>query len=206
MKTIVIVCTLVLLSFFARPASASVDTTPGDQAASPLPTPEAAEQHVTVPSLPGEPNKEGTVRAGGEIKTDGAGYPINNRQPVVPGASGSAPSPGANAAPGQATTSGPVPRNPNAKSPRGATPSSRNASATAASSTFMVKGKVKAYQPGASIRLALVKSGRFLSYSIAPDAVAPADLRLGEVVNVRIVNRGKARAVDLVERTTPLER
>ena len=143
------------------------------------------------------------MRAGGEIKTDEAGYPINSKKPVVPSASGSPASPAANAAPGQATTSGPAPRNQKSPNARVPTSSSRNGSATPASSTFMVKGRVKAYKPGASIRLALVKSGRLLSYSLAPDAVAPADLKLGEVVNVRIVNRGKARAVDLVERTTP---
>ena len=178
MMKFVTVFSLALL-VLSRPAPVSEDANPSDQAASasPRPTPEAAEQHVTVPSLPGEPNKEGTVRAGGEIQTDAAGYPRNSGRAVEP-------------------TS---PEHRNAPS------SAQNVPTKPASSSFAMKGRVKAYQPGVSIRIALVRSGRLLSYSLAPDVVAPGDLRLGEVVNVRIVNRGKARAVDRVERVATMK-
>jgi hypothetical protein len=182
MKKFAAVLSLALLAL-SRSAPAASCANPGDQDAAPRPTPEVAEQHVTIPSLPGEPNKEGTVRTTGEIQTDAAGYPKNSGRAVQPA---SPEKPGAQAAPG--------------KRPDRSAPSSAQNVPGTTSSLFMMKGTVKAYQPGVSIRIALMKSGRLLSYHLAPDVVAPDDLRLGEVVNVRIVNRGKARAVDRVDR------
>ncbi|MEO6326133.1 MAG: hypothetical protein ABIT01_15745, partial [Thermoanaerobaculia bacterium] len=174
------------------------------------PTPEAAEQHVTVPSLPGEPNKEGTVRADGQIQTDAAGYPRNDARPVVPATPGgpaaaeptrsgplrNAPAPGMRPPAKIGGANAPVTRESAVTS--GASGSS--SSATPGRSTFLVKGKIRGYENGRSIRIALSRSGRVLSYVLSPDAVTPGDLKVGDVVTLRIVNRGKARAVDLVER------
>lgn len=173
----------------------------GPQAASPRPTPDAAEQHVTVPSLPGERNKEGTVRPGGEIRTDEAGYPVNNRRPVEPGSDKS----GTQAAPakGEATRSAPrTGQTPDARPRRTVSQPVAGSTASGApgNSSFFIKGVVKKYEPGKSIRIALSRTGRLIDYTLASDVVVPDDLRPGEPVSVRIVNQGKVRAVDRVER------
>jgi len=47
--------------------------------ATPVPKPESAPQHVTAPSLPGQPNKQGTVTPDGGMPMDSEGYAVTKR-------------------------------------------------------------------------------------------------------------------------------
>jgi hypothetical protein len=169
------------------------------QTPGPAPTPAGAEQHVTVPSLPGQDNREGTVRPDNAMPTDSAGYVRSNPQ--------SADRPDAMTSPPAGT---PQP-GPGAPAPR---VSSRRASAPAptkapvittkrssAPSYMSVRGTVQSVKLGKSLTLKLHTTGKLLTYTIDDKADVPADLAKGQDVTVRVKVGVKGRVTDKVERT-----
>jgi hypothetical protein len=149
----------------------------------PTPTPMAAEESVTVPSLPDQPNKEGVVRPDGRLTTDPDGHVLTNPAPVQPTDEPSVSSP-----PPGPVLGGPL----YSKAP----PRARGA----AMSTVSVRAVVKAIQAGTSVTLRFPRRSRTLTYSLAPEAFVPDDLKPGETVRVRILANGKKRVVDQIER------
>src|SRR5512143_2008388 len=86
-----------------------------DKPAPPPATPESAPLHVTVPSVPGQENRQGVVKPQSGLQTDSEGYAVTKRlstdtEPTKPPASGQkkAPATAAGTAPQAAIPSIPV--------------------------------------------------------------------------------------------------
>lgn len=172
----------------------------GSAAAEPTPTPrpkiDSAPQHVTIPSLPGQPNREATVRPDGELATDAAGNSVTRPMsaetgqptptpaavrtgapPIAPGASGMAP-----------VTAGP------------AGPIGSGNGGAVKPSTLEVRAVVVAYEAGRSVTVRIRRRGSVVTYVFAPGAEVPADLKRGNAVRLRVLVDGKDRVADRVER------
>jgi hypothetical protein len=164
------------------------------RAEDPPPTPQAAPQHVTVPSLPGEPNREGVVKPGGGLKTDqygnltqSIGPPPASTAPTTPGAaarpSGRTASPSGSATV-PAATAGPAPSGP--------------AVATGANVAH-IRGVVKDYAAGKSLTITVRGTGKDVTYTLKAGATVPAGLKAGDPVRIRVLIAEKGKVADVVE-------
>lgn len=192
--------TAVLLASSSLALLAAVPATADPPPPTPPPTVVSAPQHVTVPSLPGQKNEEGTVKLGGEIQTDGVGNiltpPRSADSPSgtpAPGPAGKAAGPaaapdrkGAPAVPSAAV--GPAPEGP-------AVATGKNVVA--------IRGVVTAIEPGKSITVKVQKTGKDVTYTLAPGAAVPAGTKAGDKVRVRILAAEKGKVADRVERLPP---
>ncbi len=164
----------------------------GEPPPTPMPTLAVAPQHVTAPSLPGEPNREGVVRPSGELKTDDYG---NLVQPVgVPPVSTSPASPGKPpaAARTKAPAAGPVPANTAGPAPLGP-------GVATGPNVAHLRGVVKAYEAGKSLTMTVRGTGRDVTYTLKAGATVPAGLKAGDAVRIRVLAAEKGKVVDGVE-------
>ena len=156
----------------------------------PMPTMAVAPQHVTVPSLPGEPNREGVVRPSGTLKTDAYG---NLAQPVggPPVASPTA-SVGKSRPKPIASSGGPVPLSSPGPAPSGP------ATVTGPNVAHM-RGVVKAYEAGKSLTMTVRGTGRDVIYNLKAGAKVPSSLKPGDAVRIRVLTAEKGNVVNGVE-------
>ncbi|KAA0256282.1 hypothetical protein FBQ97_05545 [Acidobacteria bacterium ACD] len=165
----------------------------------PPPTVVSAPQHVTVPGLPGQKNKEGTVKLGGEIQTDAVGnivtQPMSAEGPKgtpAPAPAGKQPATGAPAQGGTAA----VPAVPVGPAPAGpAVATGKNVVA--------IRGVVTAIDPGKSITVKVQRTGKDVTYTLAPKAEVEAGTKVGDSVKVRILAAEKGKVADKVELLPP---
>lgn len=158
--------------------------------AAPADPPTATEQHVTVPSLPGEPNKDTVVSPSGSMKTDANGWVVS--KPATGVAPTAPPTPSRQAAPAQGA---PVAR------PRPKVgPASSAPTAASGNNTMTIRGVVKAVSPSQSVTIQRASSGSVVTYALAPGAAVPTGLKPGERVKLRVLVLEKNRVADKVER------
>src|ERR1019366_7570281 len=141
-------------------------------------TPTPIEEHVVAPSLPDQPNKEGVVRPSGSMPTDSEGYVRTNRGAVDP--SSTSPASGGAAVQGSATGSGAA----GTVSVPASTPAP-NGKATVKAAFLSVRGTVRAYEKGVSIKV-VEADGRERTVKIAAKASVYEGLAVGDKVIVRI--------------------
>jgi hypothetical protein len=165
----------------------------------PTPTPKGSEQHVTVPSLPDQPNREGTVQPAGGLKTDSEGYaktktydgtvaptpaPAGRRKPPAKGSgAGAAPA----APPPDTLKAGPAPT---------------GKMVTTGANVMHTLGTVTSVQPDGSVTVKLKRTGATVTYTRAANADVPADLKAGDSVRVQVLAAEKGRVTDKIERVT----
>lgn len=166
----------------------------------PAAKPESAPQHVTAPSLPGQPNKQGTVKPEGGMPMDSEGYAVTKR--YDPGAPASKPAKGppasSAAAPARAPTAAPAAA---PAIPVGPAPSGK-AVATGAN-TLTVRGTVVSLAPGKSVTIRLQRTGTENTYTLAPGATVGEGVKPGREVRVRVLAAEKGKVADKVEVVTP---
>lgn len=171
----------------------------------PAATPQSASQHAIAPSLPGQPNREGTVKPDGGLPMDSEGYAITKRyDPSAPPAKAS-PQPGAKpaaapaapatgtAAPGAAAAAASIPVGP---APTG------KAVATGAN-TATIRGNLVAVEPGKSVTIRIQRTGVDNTYTLKEGAKVAADLKPGQLVRVRVLPAEKGKVADRVEAVPP---
>lgn len=165
----------------------------------PMPTAVSAPQHVTVPSLPGQPQKQGTVKLGGEVQTDGVGNVTNQPLSVdAPGSTKQAAPSGSKGAAAKAPAQGSAPAAAVPSIPVGPAPSGP---ATATGANYVsVKGTVTAFEAGKSITVKNQRTGKDVTYTLVPDAAVAAETKVGDTVKVRIRAAEKGKVADRVER------
>jgi hypothetical protein len=166
--------------------------------ATPAPKPESAPQHVTAPSLPGQPNKEGTVKPDGGMPMDSEGYAITKRyDPNAPGAKPATGAPPASAAApaGQAAPAA-APNIPIGSAPTGK-------AMTTGANYVTVRGTLVAFEDGKSVTIKLQKTGTKNTYTLAPGATIATDAKPGQLVRVRVLAAQKGKVADRVEIVTP---
>jgi len=167
-----------LASLASGPAASAAPTDP----------PVASEQHVTVPSLPGQPNKDAVVRPSGTLKTDSAGWVDTKPDAGAPAPQPASPKPApAGGAPAAASMPkvGPAPSGPS-------TPTGRN--------TITIRGVVESVSPAKSVTIRRTNSGSVVTYTLAPGATVSAGLKPGEKVKLRVLALEQERVADRVER------
>jgi hypothetical protein len=166
--------------------------------ATPTPNPQSAPQHVTVPSLPGDKNKEGTVRPDGGMPMDSEGYAVTKRyDPGAPPAKASpAAAPAGKAAPAPAAGGAAA-----AQIPVGPAPTGKMA--VTGENYINVRGTLVSVEPGKSVTIRLQKTGTENTYTLAPGAAVPAGLEPGKTVRVRVLAAQKGKVADRVERIDP---
>lgn len=153
----------------------------------PVDPPPAAEQHVTVPSLPGQPNKDAVVRPSGSLKTDAAGWVVT--KPEAGEKSRPAPRPAS------AARSAPM----NAPMPR-VGPAPSGPAIVTGNNTMTIRGVVEAISPSQSVTIRRPSSGSVVTYPLAPGAALPAGLKPGDSVKLRVLALEKDRVAERVER------
>ena len=158
--------------------------------AAPADPPAATEQHVTVPSLPGQPNKDTVVRPSGSLKTDGNGWVVT--KPAAGGAPTAPPALSGQLAPARgAPVAAPRPKvGPAPSAPTAATGNSR----------VTIRGVVEAVSPSRSVTIRRASSGSVVTYALAPGAAVPTGLKPGERVKLRVLALERGRVADRVER------
>ena len=170
--------------------------------ATPAPKPESAPQHVTAPSLPGQPNREGTVKPDGGMPMDSEGYAITKTydpsaptpKPATGAAPASAAAPGA--APGGQTAPAAVPNIPIGSAPTGK-------ATTTGANYVTVRGTLVSLEAGKSVTIKLQKTGKQNTYTLAPDATVATDAKPGQLVRVRVLAAQKGKVADKVEIVPP---
>ena len=167
--------------------------------AAPTPNPQSAPQHVTVPSLPGDRNKEGTVRPDGAMPTDSEGYAVTKRyDPGAPAAKGATPPSGkapATTGPGGsgAGAAGQIPVGP---APAG--------KMTATGENYVqVRGTLVSVEPGKTVTIKLQRTGVENTYALAQGASVAEGLEPGKTVRVRVLAAQKGKVADRVELVVP---
>jgi hypothetical protein len=161
--------------------------------ATPVPHPESPDQHVTVPSLPDQPNREGTVKLDGAMPTDSEGYAVTKRL-----STDTKPTPAASPAAGGIPAAGQAPPAPIPSIPVGPAPTGKGT--TTGANYITVRAFVKSVEAGKSLTVKMEKTGSVVTYSLAPGAKVPAGLKPGELVRVRVQAAGKGKLADRVER------
>lgn len=169
--------------------------------ATPTPNPQSAPQHVTVPSLPGEKNEEGTVRPEGGMPMDSEGYAVTKRYaPNAPKAKAS-PAPAAAGKAAPAPASGKSAPAAAAEIPVGPAPTGKMA--ITGENTINVRGTLVSVDPGKSVTIKLQKTGVENTYTLAPGAAVPEGLEPGKDVRVRVQAMRKGKVADRVEVVVP---
>jgi hypothetical protein len=162
-------------------------------AADPPPTPASAPQHVTVPSLPGEANKSGTVRPSGSLQTDADGNLVTSKQDVAP-----APAPAKPAAPAQ-PAAGAKGKPAAAVPPSPAGPAPSGPAVTTGVNTASIRGTVKSYEAGKSLTMTVRGTGKDVTYTLKSGATVPPGLKAGDPVRIRVLTAEKGKVADRVE-------
>jgi hypothetical protein len=198
-----LVVSTVLLCLVPMAAARAGDEVPPTPAAKP----ESAPQHVTVPSLPGQENKQGTVKPEGGMPMDSEGYAVTKRydpsakpSPAAAktGARGSATPSGSTAGAGAqpATSTAAAPAIPIGPAPSG------KAVATGAN-YLTVRGSVVAFEAGRSVTIRHGRTGTENTYTLAPGATVGKDVGPGREVRVRVLAAEKGKVADQVEVVPP---
>jgi hypothetical protein len=190
----------ILVLFFPAACLAGDEVPP-----TPAATPQSAPQHVTAPSLPGQPNKEGTVRPDGGMPMDSEGYAVTKRYDpsATPQA---APKPGAKpgAAPAAAPASGAAsPAGPAAAASIPVGPAPTGPAVATGANYVTVRGSLVAVEAGKSVTIKLQKTGTENTYTLKEGAKVAADLKPGQLVRVRILAAEKGKVADRVEAVPP---
>jgi hypothetical protein len=168
----------------------------------PAATPASAPQHVTVPSLPGQPNKEGTVKPEGGMPMDSEGYAITKRyDPNAP-----APKASTGAAPASTTAPAAAPAGKAAPAaapgiPVGPAPAGKMV--VTGANTITVRGSLVALEAGKSVTVKLQRTGKENTYTLAPGATIGQGVAPGQVVRVRVLAAEKGKVADRVEIAPP---
>ena len=165
------------------------------QAPTPVP------QTVVAPSLPDEKNKEGTVRPGATVKSDG-GWVQTNVSPIDPNApktSSSAAGTATGAPPAVAPGPGigaPAMPPPPAPGPRGKT--------VVGAANITVRGVVKAYDPGVSVTITEA-NGKDRTVPLAEKAAVYEGIAVGDkaVVRVPLQKPADGKHADRIEKQKP---
>lgn len=167
--------------------------------ATPTPNPQSAPQHVTAPSLPGEKNKEGTVRPDGGMPMDSEGYAVTKRyDPNAPTAKGSpAPAPAGKAAPAAGKSAAAAA----AEIPVGPAPTGKMA--VTGENYVNVRGTLVSVDPGKSVTIRLERTGVENTYTLATGASVAGGLEPGRTVRVRVLAMQKGKVADRVELLVP---
>jgi hypothetical protein len=157
---------------------------------------------VTAPSLPGQPNKEGTVKPDGGMPMDSEGYAITKR--YDPNAQ--APKPAAGTAPASAAAPGAAPAGKAAPAavpsiPIGPAPTGKGVAT--GTNTVTIRGTLVALEDGKSVTIKLQKTGTKNTYTLAPGATVATDAKPGQLVRVRVLAAQKGKVADRVEIVTP---
>ena len=152
--------------------------------------PAATEQHVTIPSVPGQPNKDTVVRPSGSLKTDGNGWVVTKP------AAGVAPT----APPASSRQTAPVRRAPVAAPMPKVGPAASAPTVATTNNTMTIRGVVEAVSPSRSVTIRRASSRSSVTYALAPGAAVPTGLKPGERVKLRILALKKGRVADRVER------
>ena len=193
MRTALRFRSLVTMAFLAWPGGFPASAAPaGGPLPTPMPTTAAASQHVTAPSLPGQPNREGVVQPGGGLRTDEYG---NVTQPI--GGASTAPTPAnpgrppvavkpraAAAGPVAVGTAGPAPTGPGVET---------------GPNVAHIRGVVKAYEAGKSLTMTVRGTGRDVTYRLKAGATVPPGLKPGDAVRIRALAAEKGKVIDGVE-------
>jgi hypothetical protein len=168
----------------------------------PAATPQSASQHVTAPSLPGQPNREGTVKPEGGLPTDSEGYAITKRYDPSATPPQAAPQAGAKPAPAPGAPGAPSAAPPAAQAiPIGPAPTGK--AMTTGANYVTVRGSLVALETGKSVTIKLQKTGKENTYTLAEGATVGADLKPGQVVRVRVLAAQKGKVADRVELVPP---
>lgn len=169
----------------------------------PAATPQSAPQHVTAPSLPGQPNREGTVKPDGGLPMDSEGYAVTKRydpsaKPAAQGAKAgtkaAAPAAGAPASDASGAAAA-------ASIPVGPAPTGK-AVATGANYAS-ARGTLVALEAGKSVTIKLQKTGTENTYTLKDGATVADGLKPGQLVRVRILVADKGKVADRVEAVPP---
>ena len=156
----------------------------------PMPTMAVAPQHVTAPSLPGEPNREGVVRPSGTLKTDDYG---NLVQPVgVPPVAGPTASAGKARPKPMAPAAGPVSPDSPGLAPAGP-------AVATGPNVARIRGVVKAYEAGKSLTMTVRGTGRDVTYMLKAGTTVPSSLKPGDPVRIRVLTAENGNVVNGVE-------
>lgn len=169
--------------------------------AAPTPNPQSAPQHVTAPSLPGEKNREGTVRPDGGMPMDSEGYAVTKRyDPNAPQAKASpAGAPAGKAAPAPASEKSAAAAA--AEIPVGPAPTGKMA--VTGENYINVRGTLVSVDPGKSVTIKLQRTGIENTYALAPGASVADGLEAGKTVRVRVLAAQKGKVADRVELIVP---
>jgi hypothetical protein len=168
--------------------------------ATPAAKPESAPQHVTAPSLPGQPNREGTVKPDAGMPMDSEGYAITKR--YEPGSAPAKPAPQADSKAGSTTAGAaasapaPVPNIPIGPAPTGK-------GMVTGANYVTVRGTLVALEDGKSVTIKLQKTGTKNTYALAPGATVDKSVSPGQLVRVRVLAAQKGKVADKVEIVPP---
>lgn len=170
----------------------------------PAATPQSASQHATAPSLPGQPNREGTVKPDGGLPMDSEGYAITKRYDpsATPQA---APKPGAKpaGAPAAPATGTAAPGAPAAAASIPVGPAPTGKAVATGANTATVRGNLVAVEAGKSVTIKIQKTGIENTYTLKEGATVAADLKPGQLVRVRVLPAEKGKVADRVEAVPP---
>jgi hypothetical protein len=160
------------------------------------PPPTPAPQHVVVPSLPDQKNKEGVVQPTNSLATDSEGYVKNNPAAINPGKSAAAGSERAGKSAAGPGVAGILPAPPPAPGPTGP--------GIVGAASLSVRGVVKAWEKGVSITV-LQTNGRERTVPLAEKAEVFKGLAVGDRVVLRIPlgKPADGNSADLVEKQKP---
>ena len=184
-------CAVALFSLVLASAPAPGEPPP------PGPTTAAAPQHVVIPSLPGQRNLEGTVTPSGALPTDSEGYARTTTYGADQPIPGTSPG-GAKSAQGS-----PAPVVPPLPPPPPVGPAPTGKAVATGANVANIRGTLKAIDPGKSATVNVKGTGRDVTYTLAPGATVPADLKPGESVRVRVQLAEKGKVADRIERLGP---
>lgn len=190
--------TAAILSLVPGDAVRAGDEVPPTPAATPV----SAPQHVTVPSLPGQPNKEGTVRPEGGMPMDSEGYAITKR--YDPNAQAPKASTGARPASAAAPAAAPAGKAagvPASSVPVGPAPTGKMV--VTGANTITVRGSLVALEAGKSVTVKLQRTGQENTYTLAPGATVGKGVAPGQTVRVRVLAAEKGKVADRVELAPP---
>jgi hypothetical protein len=165
-----------------------------DAAFAQQPAPTPISEHVVVPSLPDQPNKEGVVRPTGAMQSDPGGYVRNDAVSVQPGAT---PGPAAAGRPAAGPGIG-VP-------PAAAAPTAGpHGKPVIRAETLTIRGVVRAYEKGVSITIAEA-NGRKRTVPLAEKASVYEGVAVGDRVVLRVPLKKPAdgKHADRVQKQKP---
>ena len=172
--------------------------------ATPAAKPESAPQHVTAPSLPGQPNRSGTVKPDAGMPMDSEGYAVTKRYEPGSAPAGAAPQAGSkDASQAGSTTAGAASSAP-AKVPSipiGPAPTGKGMATGA--NYVTIRGTLVALEDGKSVTIKLQKTGTENTYTLAPGATIGKDVAPGKLVRVRVNAAAKGKVAEKVEVVPP---